>query len=376
MTLDPVLTDSGVLRATAALRPEARYKALIDILPDVFVVVFDRDLRVLTLEGGGVARLPMPPETVIGKHLDELLVSEQASQIEPHMRAALRGEPTSFDYETSDGTAWLIQMIPMIDDAGLLSGGMAQWRDVSAQKRAERALAAHAAELERSNAELEQFAYIASHDLSEPLRMINGYLRLLQRRYGDSLEDDAQQFVDFALDGALRMRALIDYLLTYSRLGRVELEIEAVDLQALVESLWRLLTAEREGPAPTLLATGLPVVMGDPGQFAQVFQNLLSNALKFVEPGRAPVVEIRSEPLDDGGWALTLEDEGIGFDPEQAERIFRMFQRLHTRDEFAGTGVGLAIARKVVEAHNGRIWAEVRPGGGARFRIELPVATS
>jgi signal transduction histidine kinase len=206
--------------------------------------------------------------------------------------------------------------------------------------------------------------------------MINGYLRLLERRYADSFDDDAQQFVGFALDGAVRMRALINDLLAFSRVGRGEMEIESVDLQELIESLWHLLTAEREGPEPTLLATGLPVVMGDRGQLGQVFQNLLSNALKFVAPGRAPVVEIRSEPLLDGGWSLSVEDEGIGFDPDQAERMFRMFQRLHTRDEFAGTGVGLAIARKVIEAHHGRIRAEPRPGGGARFRIDLPAATA
>jgi signal transduction histidine kinase len=177
------------------------------------------------------------------------------------------------------------------------------------------------------------------------------------------------------MDGATRMRGLIDDLLTFSRLGRDDAETEAVNLQELVESTWRVLTAEREGPEPTLLATGLPVVMGDAGQLAQAFQNLLSNALKFVEPGHAPVVELHSTPLPDGGWRIIVEDEGIGFEPTQAERMFRVFQRLHTRDEFPGTGVGLAITRKVIESHGGSITAESRAGGGARFRIDLPVST-
>jgi light-regulated signal transduction histidine kinase (bacteriophytochrome) len=204
--------------------------------------------------------------------------------------------------------------------------------------------------------------------------MINGYLKLLQRRYRDDLDDDAQEFIDFAMDGAVRMRGLIDDLLAFSRLGRDETQTESVPLQELVESTWRVLTAEREGPEPTLLATGLPVVYGDAGQLGQAFQNLLSNALKFVEPGHAPVVEVHSTPLPDGGWRIIVDDEGIGFAPSQAERMFRVFQRLHTRDEFPGTGVGLAIARKVIEGHGGRIWAESREAGGARFCIDLPVA--
>jgi signal transduction histidine kinase len=172
------------------------------------------------------------------------------------------------------------------------------------------------------------------------------------------------------------MRALIDDLLAFSRIGREETETAPVALQEVVESTWRVLTAGREGPEPTLLATGLPVVMGDAGQLTQAFQNLLSNALKFVEDGRPPVVEVRSEPLADGGWRLIVEDEGIGFDAAQAERMFLVFQRLHTRDEYPGTGVGLAITRKVVERHGGRIWAEPRRGGGARFVFDLPAVAA
>ncbi|MEA2123429.1 MAG: hypothetical protein QOI80_211 [Solirubrobacteraceae bacterium] len=366
------LTDSGVLRLDAALRPEARYKALVQILPDVLIVLFDRGLRILSIEGGAVGRLPQSPSAYVGKRLDEIASAARIAEIEPHFRAALAGEHREFDFEFASGVTWWIQVIPMVDELGQTIGGMAKWRDVSGRVATERALAEHARELERSNTELEQFAYVASHDLSEPLRMISGYLRLLQRRYRDDLDADAQQFIDFAMDGAARMRALIDDLLLYSRLGRDELVLTDVDVQALVESTWRVLTAEREGPEPTLLATGLPVVMGDAGQLGQVIQNLLSNALKFVDPGRAPVVEVRSTPLRNGGWSIIVEDEGIGFEPAQAERMFRMFQRLHTRDEFDGTGVGLAIARKVVEAHGGRLRAEARAGGGARFSIDLP----
>ncbi len=361
-----------MLRLNTAMPTEARYRALVETLPDVLIVLFDTDLRVLSLEGGAVDRIPVPPSAVVGKHLDEIASPGRIGDIEPHFRAALRGEDSQFDFEFADGTTWWVQVIPMVDELGRIHGGMSQWRDVTRRVAAEREVAAYARELERSNADLEQFAYVASHDLSEPLRMINGYLKLLRRRYRDDLDDDAQEFVDFAMDGAVRMRALIDDLLAFSRVGRGESQSAPVELQELIEETWRVLTAGREGPEPTLLATGLPVVMGDAGQLGQAFQNLLSNALKFVEPGHAAVVELHSTPLPDGGWRIVVDDEGIGFPPEQADRMFRVFQRLHTRDEFPGTGVGLAISRKVIEGHGGRIWAEARPGGGARFCIDLP----
>ncbi len=260
----------------------------------------------------------------------------------------------------------------MFDDDGNVSGGMAKWRDITARKAAERELAAHARDLERSNAELEQFAYVASHDLNEPLRMITGYLKLLERRYGDQLDADAHQFMEFAVDGAQRMRSLIEDLLTYSRVGSGDQPSALVDTQALVESTWKTVTAELEGAEATLIATGLPPIQGDPHQLGQLFQNLLANAVKFVRPGVPPVVEMRADPLPDGGWTFAVTDEGIGLENADTDRIFRVFQRLHTRDEYSGTGIGLAIARKVVEGHGGRIWAEPRPGGGARFVFDLP----
>ena len=368
----PAPTESGVLRLNAAMSPEARYKALVEILPDALIALFDRDLRILALEGGATEHLDHPASWYEGKGLDEFLSPSLVEQIVPRYRLALQGDTVSFDLDGDHGDTWWVHVLPMIDELGRISGGIAVWRDITARKAAERELAAHARDLERSNAELEQFAYVASHDLNEPLRMITGYLRLLERRYGDQLDADAHQFIDFALDGAQRMRGLIEDLLAYSRVGRDEQLQTVVNTQALVESTWRTLTAEREGPGATLLATGLPPVEGDPEQLGQLFQNLLANAIKFVQPGAGPVVEVRADPLTEGGWRFTVTDEGIGLDGADTERIFRVFQRLHTRDEYSGTGIGLAIARKVVEGHGGRIWAEPRPGGGARFVFDLP----
>ncbi|MEA2171180.1 MAG: hypothetical protein QOF76_4480 [Solirubrobacteraceae bacterium] len=355
------------------MRPEARYKALVENLSDVMIVLFDAELRILALEGGAVDRLPVRVSDIIGKRLSEFIPPDRVELIEPHYRLALAGERASFDHDDPDGvTVWWTTVVPMYDDAGSVVGGMAKWRDVTGRVQAEREMERYAVELERSNSELEQFAYIASHDLSEPLRMVTGYLSLLERRYGEQLDDDAKQFIGFAVDGAARMRGLIDDLLSFSRVGRAEITPDEVDVQAVVEDTFRTLTAEREGPEPALLATGLPVITGDAVLVRQLFQNLLSNAIKFVEPGQAAVVEVTSEPLEDGsGFRFTVADDGIGIDPVQTERVFGVFQRLHTRDEFPGTGVGLAVARKVVESHGGRIWVEARPGGGTHLIFEL-----
>jgi light-regulated signal transduction histidine kinase (bacteriophytochrome) len=265
-----------------------------------------------------------------------------------------------------------MQVAPMYDEALRLIGGMAVWRDVSARRAVKDALEERASDLERSNAELEQFAYIASHDLSEPLRMVTSYLQLLSRRYSGRLDTDADEFIRFAVDGAARMRALIDDLLAYSRVGREHRDPERVEVGELVDRVTETLVAGRDGLEAHIRHGELPAVHGDPQQLGQLFQNLLGNALKFIPGDRAPEIEVSAEPASPDSWVFTVADNGIGFDAAHAERIFRMFQRLHNRDEYPGTGVGLAIARKVVEGHGGRIWAEPRPEGGAAFRFELP----
>jgi signal transduction histidine kinase len=230
-------------------------------------------------------------------------------------------------------------------------------------------LARRAEDLERSNAELQEFAYVASHDLSEPLRMVTSYLKLLERRYGDALDDDARQFIDYSVDGAARMRRLIDDLLTYSRVERGALEPAAVDTRETVDETLRALAATVEDAGAEVRVAELPVVSGDPTQIGQLFQNLIANALKF-RGEEAPVVEVVAEP-DELGWRFTVSGNGIGIAPEHGERIFKMFQRLHTRDAYEGTGIGLTICRRIVERHGGRLWAEPNPGGGTRFVFTL-----
>jgi signal transduction histidine kinase len=226
--------------------------------------------------------------------------------------------------------------------------------------------------LERSNAELQQFAYIASHDLSEPLRMVSSYLQLLRRRYHGRLDGDADEFIDYAVEGATRMRSLIEGLLAYSRAGRGE-DSEPVDLGAVAGNVLRsLATALVEARADVEIGH-LPRVQGNRLQLEQLLQNLLANALKF--RGDAPAhVRVGCEPADGGLVRIAVEDAGIGIEPQHRERVFKMFQRLHDRETYDGTGIGLAICRKIVERHGGRIWADGRAGGGTIFRFTLPAA--
>ena len=227
--------------------------------------------------------------------------------------------------------------------------------------------------LERSNLELQQFAYVASHDLSEPLRMVSSYLNLLRRRYRGRLDPDADEFIEYAVDGAARMRSLIEGLLAYSRAGRGEEQPEPVELASVTADVLRSLAAAMVEAGAEIEVTDLPVVMGVRGQLEQLLQNLMANALKFRDDGRARVW-VREEAAPPGMAQIAVADGGIGIAPSEREHVFEMFQRLHDREVYEGTGIGLAICRKIVERHGGRIWVDERDGGGTVFRFTLPTA--
>jgi signal transduction histidine kinase len=238
------------------------------------------------------------------------------------------------------------------------------------RQRAEEALKHHAQELVRSNDELEQFAYVASHDLQEPLRIVKSYLQLLVKRYAGQLDHDAGQFITYAVDGATRMQQLINDLLAYSRVGTRGSAFAATDAEAVLgEALGDLKMAMGECGA-VVTHTPLPTVWADRSQLRQLFQNLIGNAIKFRNSAR-PQVHVSAERCAEG-WAFTFRDNGIGIAPEYADRIFEIFQRLHARSEYPGTGIGLAICKKIVERHGGRIWVESQPGQGATFRFTVP----
>jgi light-regulated signal transduction histidine kinase (bacteriophytochrome) len=232
-------------------------------------------------------------------------------------------------------------------------------------------LAERAKELARSNAELQQFAYVASHDLQEPLRMVASFTQLLAKRYKDKLDDDAREFINYAVDGATRMQALISDLLTYARVGTQGKDLAPTDCEALFKRVLESLRFVIGESGVVISHDPLPTVMADPQQLGQLFQNLLTNAIKFrgAEPPRVNV----SVERNGSEWKISFRDNGIGISSEHAERVFVIFQRLHTKTEYPGTGIGLAICKKIVERHGGRIWIEPSIGGGSTFCITIPV---
>ena len=226
-------------------------------------------------------------------------------------------------------------------------------------------------DLARSNSDLEQFAYAASHDLQEPLRTITSYLGLVKDRYAESLDDTAQEFIDYAVDGAERMRTLINDLLDYSRVNVQERPLESVNCDDALEAAIRSLNQAIEQNGADIKISPLPVVIGDESQLHRLFQNLLSNALKF-RGDNSPVIRVWAE-LHGDEWVFSVKDNGIGIAPEYREKVFGMFSRLHSRAQYEGTGVGLALCSKIAQRHGGRIWVESDVGKGATFRFNIPV---
>lgn len=228
-------------------------------------------------------------------------------------------------------------------------------------------------QLESSNHELEQFAYVASHDLKEPLRMVANYTKLLECEYADKLDDEARKYIGYATGGAQRMSALIDDLLNYSRVGRTDSPHEPVDLNVVLEQVTSDLTGRiEELDALINVRSTLPTVLGNGTRLAQLFQNLISNALKFRSADRRPQIEIRCAQRD-SYWEISVTDNGIGIEAEYFDRIFQVFQRLHTVDEYPGTGIGLAVCKKIVERHGGQLRVDSELDVGTTFYFELPI---
>jgi PAS domain S-box-containing protein len=354
-------TDITDLReALAELAEErARYQLLIDHMPDTFVVLFDTDTRVVFTGGPQLERRGYDIERLIGTHVRDIPGSRW-EEVGPHLEATLRGEEQDFEYMTDDATVvYRAQLVPLRDAEGQVIGGMGVWRDITDRRQ-------QTAELERSNAELERFASVVSHDLRQSLTAVTGFLTLLERRHGHELDEDGRRMLEYALQGGERMRVLLEDLLAYARVGHSGREPEPVDAGELCRAVATTVAASAE-----VEVGELPVVRARPRELEQLLANLLGNAAKFVPPDRRPHVEVRAH-RDGPCWCFEVADNGVGIDPRQAERVFGMFQRLHSGDEYPGTGIGLAIAQKVVENAGGRIWVQPRDGGGSIFAFTWP----
>ncbi|ELZ05566.1 PAS/PAC sensor signal transduction histidine kinase [Natrialba asiatica DSM 12278] len=302
--------------------------------------------------------------------LDEALTvyhEEDRPIIENAIEEAL-DSGTSFDvelrFQTPSGKVrWLhVNGNPDVEDGEVLLRGAVQ--DITERKKRER-------ELRESNERLEQFAYAASHDLKEPLRMISSYLQLIKDQYTDELDETGEEFFEFAMDGAERMREMIDGLLEYSRIETEGDPFEPVDLNAVLKNVLTDLQFQIEESNAEITAENLPTVEGDASQLRQLFQNLLENAIEY-SGDEPPRVHVSATKTGDE-WVLRVTDEGIGISPENQDHIFEVFQRLHSQDEYAGTGIGLALCKRIVERHEGKIWVDSEPDEGATFSLSLPI---
>ena len=367
---------------TGAAHDRALLAAIVDSTDDAVVSV-DR-LGVVTSWNHGAEQVyGYTRSQAVGTPLGALLpASDEAG--EGRWRRALRGETVpaaEVHRRRADGTPVVLaeSLSPVRTDTGKVVGAASIARDVTEQRRiddalvqAQRELERNNARLERSNADLEQFAYLASHDLSEPLRAIAGMVSLLQRRYRGRLDADADEYIDFAVDGCNRMRTMIEDVLAYARAGHGDEHVELVDAGETVRAACSALRAPIEAAgAEVVIAADLPSVRAGRNDLHLVFQNLISNAVKFRHPDRPATVRIEAE-RDGDGWRFVVADNGIGIDPAHATRVFRMFQRLHPPGGYEGSGIGLAIADRVVAGLGGRIWVEPREGGGARFCFTIP----
>ncbi|WP_339102731.1 PAS domain S-box protein [Haloterrigena salinisoli] len=369
-----VVTVSDVTERREAQRrlaeSERLYRTLAERFPNGTVGVYDHELR-YTLAAGEKVGGPAPSAAEVeGTRMPDLYPDDAVDDLEPLFRAAVEDGETGSTRTEVVGRHWKVWATPLRDADGEIFAGLSYAQDITERIERERRLEELVDRLEESNERLQQFAYAASHDLQEPLRMVSSYLQLLESRYADELDDDAAEFIDYAVDGAERMKAMIDGLLEYSRVDTRGDPLEPIELDDVLEDVLADLQLTIEEHDAEIRTEPLPRVEGDADQLRQVFQNLLDNAIEY-SGDEPPRIEITAERRGER-WTVSVADEGIGLEADDQERIFDVFQRLHSREEHAGTGIGLALCERIVERHGGEIWVESEPGEGSTFAFTLP----
>ncbi|WP_216635799.1 PAS domain-containing protein [Magnetospirillum moscoviense] len=354
---------------------EALAKALMNATIDA-AMLFDRDGNLLAVNESLAARFGKAPKDLIGTNFFALLPQSLADSRRQLLDQVWTSGQPQHVIDERQGRIFDNRIHPVADDRGKVRQVAVFSRDITEQRSAARAIEKAMDDLARSNAELEQFAYVASHDLRQPLRMISSYLALVERKLGPDLPADIRDFLNFAVGGAKRMDALILALLEYSRVGRGDGKLQPISLAApLADAMENLAPAINEGQARIALPDRPAEVAGDHIELTRLFQNLIGNAIKYRSPDRAPVIDVAWEEVGDGFWQVSVADNGMGIAAEDRERAFWIFQRLVQNDTVEGTGIGLAVCRKIVQHHGGRIWIESTPGQGSTFLFTLPAAT-
>lgn len=370
-----LLTYLLATRSRRAESSERQHALLLDLVP-LGLLFADDTGTVRQARPGPGAILGRTPEALLGSPLLDLIATPSRPEFaaaRAASRASARPESRELRGLRLDGSTAPIEVTVLERSIqGRWVTGLAV-RDLSEREGLVRALATRAAELARSNRDLEQFAYVASHDLQEPIRMVGSFTELLQQRYGPKLDAEANEFLAYAREGAARMRELVDALLSYARLDARGQPFRPVPLETVLATALTNLRGAIEASHAEVSHGSLPTIDGDPTQLVQVFQNLIGNAIKFHGPS-PPHVRVTAERVG-ADWQIAIADDGIGIPPEFQEKVFAIFQRLHTREEYPGSGIGLSVCRRVIERHGGRIWVESsgRPGEGTTFRMTIPV---
>ncbi|HSH12256.1 MAG TPA: ATP-binding protein, partial [Desulfurivibrionaceae bacterium] len=368
------------------VRAKQEWERTFDAVPDL-IAILDKNHRMVRANRAMAERLGMTPQECVGASCFACVHGSCGPPSAcPHSLTMLDGQEHVAElYEERLGGDFLVTTTPLLDEDGRMVGSVHVSRDITERKKAEAKirelneelkenlfqLEELNVELQRSNHDLQQFAYIASHDLQAPLHTVTSFLQLLARRNRGRLDDKAEVYINHAVEGTTYMQRLLVDLLAFSKVGGGKLNLRSVDLGEIVDKIvFNLQKVIADQQAVVVVDPALPVVVADEAQMLHLLQNLVANAIKF-HGEEAPRVEIVAEGRE-GEWIVCVRDNGIGIDPRYAERIFLIFQRLHKREEYGGTGIGLAICKKIVERHGGRIWVESQPGQGATFCFSLP----
>ncbi|MBU0695059.1 MAG: PAS domain-containing protein [Bacteroidetes bacterium] len=380
------LQDITELKNAAILLEETEsiYKTIASNVPDSILLMYDRNYKIILFDGPILEHVKFKTELVPGLHISELFAGEELQENIQILDKAFRGEEIQIEKDFEEEKTFMIDFKPVKNATGEIFNVMVVMHDITEIKKVQKSLESKVEELNRSNQDLEQFAYVASHDLQEPLRKIRSFGDRLQNKYSGGLPEEGLDYIKRMQSASERMQTLIDDLLTFSRVTRTDEGYESVDLHDQIQKILEDLefTIEKKNATIDLMVNH--TISAIPGQIRQLFQNLISNAIKFTKEGVPPIVEIKSEILRGEVLSPNLEpnkdfcrivvkDNGIGFDQQYADKIFELFQRLHTRNEYQGTGIGLAVCKKIVDKHGGLINVNSIQEEGTTFTIILPL---